>query len=54
MDALLQQLRFETYRLEALKDAPPSPVRETQILSAVSAIGSVVQAIRDHASTPCR
>jgi hypothetical protein len=54
MEDLLQQLRFEMYRLEVLKDAGSSPVRDAAILSAASSIDSVVQSIRDHASTPCR
>ena len=50
MDNLLDRLRFETYRLEVLTAAPPSPTRDAAIRSAVSGIQSVLDAIRRQAN----
>lgn len=54
MNALLRQLRFDTYRLEVLNAAPPSVLRDASILSAVSDIEQALQGIRSTAATPDR
>jgi hypothetical protein len=50
MDELLRELRFHTYRLDVLKDAQPSEVRTSQILSAVSVIDRILDSIRQEAN----
>lgn len=50
MEELLRELRFHTYRLEVLKDAPQSEVRRSQILSAAAVIDRILDSIRQEAN----
>lgn len=50
MDELLKQLRFDTYRLEVLDNAPPSPVRDASIRATVADIEQALQGIRAKAN----